>query len=134
MRIRKLSAWAAVLAVLGTQHAALAVDKVGAICVSRIYDFLQKPVTAFAIDFHQTELIADGEYASYKAMLTSVAAPLGYDAANRAFTLHETLTAFPFLYYGTIYAVVLVLCSTGGEKANDCRRADYYVRDHVLSP
>ena len=74
MRGRTVKGLIAVSAALAAQSPSTAMpDKVGAICVSRIYDYLTQPVTAFAIDFHQTELISDGEYATARRRLFDAA-------------------------------------------------------------
>ena len=113
---------------------AVAAQRVPQICASRIYDFLKQPVTSFAIVSERSDLVSDDEYARYSGELTAAAAPLGYDPSATKFTLHEELSSFPFLNYGRVFSLVLVLCASGGEKANDCRRGEYYVDDRQLDP
>ncbi len=113
---------------------AAAAEKIGALCASRIYDFLHWPVGHFAIDSGRTQLISPAEYARYKQQLEDAAEPLGFDPVSTAFTLHESLSAFPFLNRGIIREVILVLCAAGLEKDNICRRADYYLYDAVIDP
>jgi hypothetical protein len=132
MRSIKLFAVVAGLATLGTALPVASAEKVPAICASRIYDYLKQPVTRFAIAFRQTEMIAEDAYARYRADLTAAAGAAGYDPANGSFTLHETLSSFPFLNRGRILEAVFVLCAAGREGANDCRRADYYLSDGVI--
>jgi hypothetical protein len=107
-------------------------ERVAAICASRIYDYLRRPVDRFAIDFRQTPLISAGEYARYRADLETAAGPLGFDPVDMTFTLHESLSAFPFLNRGLIREVILVLCAGGREAENVCRRGDYYVYDAAI--
>jgi hypothetical protein len=102
------------------------------VCASRIYDYLRHPVTHFAIESRKTELISADAYARYRTDLLAAASGQGYDATDATFTLHETLSAFPFLNRGVIREVVFVLCAAGGERDNLCRRADYYVYDALV--
>jgi hypothetical protein len=104
-------------------------EKVDAICASRIYDFLERPVMHFTIDTGRTQLITPDQYARYWRDLAAAAAPLGYDPADMSNTLHESLSAFPFLNRGIIREVIFVLCAAGGERDTICRRADYYIYD-----
>ena len=120
------------LAACATILAASPVASAAPICASRIYDYLTKPVTEFAIDFHQNDLISDDLFARYRAELTAAGAAFGYDPAATGFTLHEGLSTFPFLFYGRILSVVFVLCEAGRERDNICRRADYYLLDGVI--
>jgi hypothetical protein len=122
----------AVVAVLATVVAAgpaVSVERDPAICASRIYDYLPKPVTAFRIDFRQTELVSNYVYDRYRSDLAAAALPFGYDEADTTFTLHETLSTFPFLNRGAVLDLIFVLCAAGQEWSNDCRRADYYLLD-----
>ena len=112
---------------------AASADKVPQICVSRIYDYVGHPVAHFAIDFRQSDLVSGGDYATYQAQLIAAATPLGYDPSDTTFTLHELYSTFPFLYYGEVSSLVLVLCATGHEKDNECRRGEYYIDDRTLN-
>jgi len=134
MYFTKTAAVVAAAAVLALPFSSLAADRVPQICASRIYDLLPQPVTKFAIDSVRSDLISDDVYALYQADLKTAAAPLGYDPAATGFTLHETLSTFPFLYYGRVLSLVFVLCATGREKDNDCRHAEYYIDDSVITP
>ena len=132
MRRTKVGLLMVALAAMVPAVPSLSADRADAICVSRIYDYVRQPVTAFAIDFRPTEMISKDAYARYRAQLEGAAATYGYDPKDRSFTLHESLSSFPFLNRGLILEAVLVLCAAGGEKDNQCRRADYYVYDAML--
>ena len=134
MRNRKCAALVGVVAMITPALPVAAANRADAICASRIYDYLHQRVANFAIDFRQTEMISRDAYARYRADLEDAALPLGYDPQDRTFTLHESLSSFPFLNRGLILEDILVLCATGGEKDNRCRRADYYVYDGHLDP
>jgi hypothetical protein len=128
----KLVAVLAAAAYVGTALPVASADRVPALCASRIYDYLKQPVAHFAIAFRQTETIDDADYARYRSALVTAAGDAGYDPSDRGFTLHETLSSFPFLNRGLILDAVYVLCAAGGEWANDCRRGDYYLYDGAI--
>jgi hypothetical protein len=132
-RVNLLAAAAvAVSALIGSASPLASAERLSAICASRIYDYLRQPVERFTIDFRQTELIDDAAYARYRADLVAAAKTAGYDPAPGGFTLHETLSSFPFLNRGRILEAILVLCAPAGESTNRCRRADYYLYDGVI--
>ena len=126
---KRITAVVALLATVVSAAPAVSVERDAAICASRIYDYLQQPVTAFRIDFRQTELISNPVYDRYRSDLTTAALPFGYDETDTSFTLHETLSTFPFLNRGLVLDLIFVLCAAGQEWSNDCRRADYYLLD-----
>ena len=132
MRRNRLGVMIAALVATTPALPSASADRVDAICASRIYDYLRQPVANFAIDFRPTDMIAKDAYARYRTDLEAAAAPFGYDPQDRSFTLHESLSSFPFLNRGLVLEAVLVLCAAGGEKDNLCRRADYYVYDGAL--
>ena len=132
LHTRRFGVAIAVLTTLAPALPAISADGASAICASRIYDYVRRPVDRFAIDFRQTEMISDAVYARYRSELSAAASGLGYDPQDKTFTLHETLSSFPFLNRGLILEAVLVLCTAGGEPDNSCRRADYYVYDSFL--
>src|SRR4051812_46674830 len=131
-RATRFAAAVAALAAFAPPVPATLADGASAICVSRIYDYVRRPVDRFAIDFRQSEMISDPVYARYRADLSAAASALGYDPHDNTFTLHETLSSFPFLNRGLILEAILVLCASGAEAQNQCRRGDYYVYDGLL--
>src|SRR4051794_10409611 len=96
-RGRRFAAVLAAVATLAPAVPARSADRVAAICASRIYDYVRQPVGKFAIDFRQTEMISDPAYARYRGDLAATAMAFGYDPQDKTFTLHETLSSFPFL-------------------------------------